>query len=388
MAEKIDWTGVICALGRGFSEKTAEHDATDTFVTESYAALQSNGVFAAGVPAELGGGGASHADLCEMIREVAHHCSSTALALSMHTHLVASMAYIWRSGNKAMEPLLHRVATEGLILVTSGASDWLTGSGQFEKVDGGYRLTGRKRLLQWRSGGSRAADDGVYDDPQAGPIVVHVPLALDAPGVSVLDTWHVLGMRGTGSNDIQLEDVFIPDAAMSGVRRPAGKWHPFVHIVTLIVLPLIYAAYRGIAETARRPRNRDGKEQKERPERGVHRRRDGEPACHGPTRPRESYRAGNVIATRPGDDQRRPDPTDHSHERRHADGRKGDGGGWRRGILPERQLTRGCSVTSRAPAITCCRKSRRRATRGGYYWASISTRSLGRRIPDLSRLIW
>jgi len=251
MAEQMDWIGIVRALGRGFSEKTAEHDATDTFVTESYAALQSNGVFAAGVPAELGGGGASHAELCEMIREVAHHCSSTALALSMHTHLVASMAYIWRSGNTAVEPLLHRVATEGLILVTSGASDWLAGSGQFEKVDGGYRLTGRKRFCSGAPAGHVLLTTGVYDDPQEGPIVVHVPLALDAPGVTVLDTWHVLGMRGTGSNDIQLEGVFIPDAAMSGVRRPAGKWHPFVHIVTLIALPLIYAAYRGIAETAR-----------------------------------------------------------------------------------------------------------------------------------------
>ena len=57
MAEKIDWIGIVRALGPGFAEKTAEHDATDTFVTESYAALQSNGVFTAGVPAELGGGG-------------------------------------------------------------------------------------------------------------------------------------------------------------------------------------------------------------------------------------------------------------------------------------------------------------------------------------------
>jgi alkylation response protein AidB-like acyl-CoA dehydrogenase len=220
-------------------------------VTESYAALQNNGVFAAGVPAELGGGGASHAELCETIREIAHCCSSTALALSMHMHLVASMAYMWRSGNKAAEPMLRRVATEGLILVSTGGSDWLAGSGKFEKVDGGYRLTGRKVFCSGAPAGHVLMTTGVYDDPQEGPIVFHVPLALDAPGVTVLDTWHVLGMRGTGSNDIQLEGVFIPDTAMSGVRRTAGKWHPSVHLITLVALPLIYAAYRGIAETAR-----------------------------------------------------------------------------------------------------------------------------------------
>lgn len=79
------------------------------------------------------------AELCETIREIAHCCSSTAPALSMHMHLVASMAYMWRSGNKAAEPMLRRVATEGLILVSTGGSDWLAGSGKFEKVDGGWR---------------------------------------------------------------------------------------------------------------------------------------------------------------------------------------------------------------------------------------------------------
>jgi len=55
-------------------------------VAEHDAALRAAGAFSAGVPSELGGGGASHADLCAMVRELAHHCSSTALAFSMHTH--------------------------------------------------------------------------------------------------------------------------------------------------------------------------------------------------------------------------------------------------------------------------------------------------------------
>jgi acyl-CoA dehydrogenase len=69
--------------------------------------------------------------------------------------------------------------------------------------------------------------------------------------VKVLDTWRVLGMRGTGSHDVQLEGVFVPDAAAGGVRRPAGKWHPSVHVVCLVALPVVYAAYLGVAEAAR-----------------------------------------------------------------------------------------------------------------------------------------
>ena len=47
-----------------------------------------------------------------MIRELARHCSSTALAASMHTHVVATMAYNWRAGNKGPEAMLRKVAAE------------------------------------------------------------------------------------------------------------------------------------------------------------------------------------------------------------------------------------------------------------------------------------
>src|SRR5258707_15133305 len=112
MAEKIDWVSMASELGAGLAARTAEHDENDSFVAENYAALKEKGFFAAGGPAELGGGDASHAELCEMIRVLARQCSSTGLATSMHTHLVATLSWIWRSGNKAPEGMLKRVAAE------------------------------------------------------------------------------------------------------------------------------------------------------------------------------------------------------------------------------------------------------------------------------------
>jgi acyl-CoA dehydrogenase len=92
---------------------------------------------------------------------------------------------------------------------------------------------------------------GIYDDPKDKPTVIHFPIALEAAGVKVLDTWRTLGMRGTGSHDVQLDEVFLPDAAMAGLHRPAGKWHPFLHVVAMAALPVIYSAYLGVAEAAR-----------------------------------------------------------------------------------------------------------------------------------------
>lgn len=246
-----DWSGIARELGPTFAERAAAHDANDAFVADNYAMLKEHGVFKAAVPAELGGGGASVSELCGMIRDLGHYCSSTALAASMHTHVAAMMSYLWRSGNKAPEPLLRRVASEGLVLVSSGGSDWLAGSGRLEKVEGGYKMTGRKIFGSGVPAGHVLMTTGIYDDPKDGPTVIHFGLPLNAPGVKVLDTWRALGMRGTGSHDIEIDGVFLPDAVMGGVRRPPGKWHLAVHTSALVALPIIYSAYLGVAEAAR-----------------------------------------------------------------------------------------------------------------------------------------
>jgi alkylation response protein AidB-like acyl-CoA dehydrogenase len=249
--ERTDWVKVVDELGPELAARTAGHDEDDSFVAEGYAALKQRGAFKAGVPAELGGGGLSHAELCDLVRRLAHHCSSTALAFSMHTHLVATLSYLWRSGNKGPEPLLRRVAAENLVLVSTGGSDWLQGSGKLEKVEGGYRLTGRKIFSSGVPAGDVLMTTGVYQDPKDGPTVFHFPVSLKAEGVKILDTWRALGMRGTGSHDIELEGVFLPDAVMGGVRRVAGKFHPFMDTVTLVAFPVFFAAYLGVAEAAR-----------------------------------------------------------------------------------------------------------------------------------------
>src|SRR5436305_14867206 len=59
-----------------------------------------------------------------------------------------------------------------------------------------------------------------------------------------------MGMRGSGSHDVELKNVFVPDAAISG-RREQCKWHMLFHIISMIAFPLIYSAYLGVAEGAR-----------------------------------------------------------------------------------------------------------------------------------------
>ncbi len=132
-------------LGPVFARRASETVDEDQFVAENFALLKSSGLLEAGVPMELGGGGADISELAAMLRTLAYHCGSTALAFAMHTHQVAVPAWRWTHQKAtAVEPLLRRIATERIQLVSSGSSDWLAGSGKAEKVDGGYRITARK----------------------------------------------------------------------------------------------------------------------------------------------------------------------------------------------------------------------------------------------------
>lgn len=237
-------------LAPRFAERAVEHDETDSFVARNYAELKAARFFSAGVPVSLGGGGASYAELCEVIRKLAHACGSTALALSMHFHLIAALVWKWRHANAPVEDFLKRVAREELVLVSSGGSDWLESSGHAVEVEGGYRINARKIFSSGCPAGDLLMTSAVFDDPQAGPTVLHFPILLKDSHVKILPTWRTLGMRGTGSHDILIKDAFVPASAVAA-RRPRGRWHPALHVVAKAALPLVYSAYLGLAEKAR-----------------------------------------------------------------------------------------------------------------------------------------
>jgi len=247
---KAYWTGLMHTIGPGFAERADRFDANDTFVAENLAELKEKGVLAAGVPAELGGGGASYPELCEMLRVLGRYCGSTALTLSMHTHPLATIVWRWHRDPAPFERILQRVASERLQLVTSGASDWLDGSGVAVRVEDGWRITATKRFASGSPVGDLLMTTAVDATSEPEPVVLHFAIPLATEGVTVLDNWRTLGMRGTGSHDVVIEDVHVAEAAIS-MRRPPGKWVPQFQLMQMIALPLILGCYVGVAEAMR-----------------------------------------------------------------------------------------------------------------------------------------
>lgn len=240
------------SLTKVFAERAADNDENDRFVADNYADLKTSGLISAGVPSDLGGGGASIRELCDVLKIIGGACGSTGLAFSMHTHQVAIPAWRWYNQEPARDvvaPLLRRVADERIVLLSSGGSDWIGGSGVAEKVEGGYRITARKMF----SSGAPAGDllmTGAISEEDGERIVLHFGVPMSAPEVTILDTWRTLGMRGTGSHDIKIDGLFIPDDKIP-MRRKVGEWHPAFHMIATIAFPLIYSAYLGVAQSAR-----------------------------------------------------------------------------------------------------------------------------------------
>jgi alkylation response protein AidB-like acyl-CoA dehydrogenase len=250
-ATPLEILAIAKEIGPKFAERARSAGDDDVFVSENYKDLRASGLVEAGVPVDLGGRGADVGQLCAMIRELAHHCGSTALAFAMHTHQVAIPAWRWTHQQAApVAPLLKRVAAERIILLSSGGSDWIEGSGKAERVEGGYKITARKVFTSGSPSGDLLMTGAVLEGEPEGPLVLHFGVPMKSQHVCVPLTWKALGMRGTGSNDVVIDGHFVPEEGVA-LRRKQGEWHMLFHIISMVAFPIIYAAYLGVAESAR-----------------------------------------------------------------------------------------------------------------------------------------
>lgn len=229
-------------------ERAARSDAQDTFVSENYAELKQKKLFSMLVPEALGGGGASYRDACEAIRGLSQSCAATALALSMHMHLLAATVFRYKQGLPVTK-LLEKIAATEAVLVSTGATDWVNSNGSAKSFEGGYRVSARKIFGSGCPRGDILITSFAAEEEPEGPSVIHCAVPLSAEGVSLRDDWHTLGMRGTGSHSVELRDVFVPAASVS-LKRPKNKWHPAWDIALGLAPPLYMAAYVGLAESA------------------------------------------------------------------------------------------------------------------------------------------
>jgi alkylation response protein AidB-like acyl-CoA dehydrogenase len=238
------------ACGPVLAEHAARHDRDGTWVAESFQHVKDAGLLKIAVPTELGGDGATIREVAMVQRELAKYCGSTALASSMHQHVTAFTAWRYRRNLPGAEATLKRIVDDGIVLVSTGGGDFTRPRGEAVKVDGGYKVSGRKLFASQSPVGSVLSTMFVYDDPERGKRVLNMAVPVNVEGVTVHDNWNTLGMRGTGSNDVSIDGVFVPEDKVLA-DRPYDELDPPLQVICSIAFPIITAVYLGVAEGAR-----------------------------------------------------------------------------------------------------------------------------------------
>jgi len=216
-----------------FRARAAGYDRENRFFQEDFDDLRSAGYLKMAVPRELGGLGFTLADVARETRRVATYAPATALGTNMHNYWVGVAADLWRAGDKSLEWVLQEAAA-GEVFAAGHAESGndiplLLSTSKAERVDGGWRITGRKAFGSltpvWTRLGVHAMD---LSNPSA-PKIVHAFIPRKTEGLSIKETWDVLGMRATRSDDTVLEGAFVPDKYVARVvAAGAGGMDHFV----------------------------------------------------------------------------------------------------------------------------------------------------------------
>ncbi len=161
---------------------------------ETVDALVASHLIRLGVPSRFGGLGSDYDQAYAVAAELARGCAASAWCYSLWT------VHAWMVGHFPERAQTEFYANGPDVLCSSSFA--ATKSVQAEPCDGGLRLSGR---WEFSSGSDHAS---WFLLGTGAPGVLSLVARQD---VEVLDTWHASGLCGSGSHDVQVHDVFVPD---------------------------------------------------------------------------------------------------------------------------------------------------------------------------------
>jgi alkylation response protein AidB-like acyl-CoA dehydrogenase len=201
---------------------STEFDRLRKLPEDIVAALRAAGIFRMNMPRSWGGPELTPMDQVEVIE-----------TLSWGDASVGWCSFIWcDSGiySGYLEDDVARALYPDLDMAQSG---WVYPGGGAERVDGGYRLSGRWIFGSGSNHCDRLAAGFVVTrdgQPEPGPDGrPQWKIALARPEqFEILDTWFTMGLKGTGSTDYVAKDLFVPAEHVFELggkpKRPGAIW--------------------------------------------------------------------------------------------------------------------------------------------------------------------
>ena len=165
--------------------------------SETVAVLIASGLMRVGNPVRFGGLGHDYDAVLDVTMELGKACGATAWCYAVW------QSHNWMIGNFPLQTQ-EDYYSGGPDTIASTAVSVVQASAV--QVDDGYRLSGRWNLS---SGCDSAQWFLLAAQSQAAP-PQRLMMLVPAEQVQIIDNWHVSGLRGTGSKDVSVEDVFVP----------------------------------------------------------------------------------------------------------------------------------------------------------------------------------
>ncbi|WP_438348024.1 acyl-CoA dehydrogenase family protein [Paenibacillus sp. FA6] len=197
-----------------FAERAPKHDKEGSFPFDNFKDLRDAGYLKLTVPKKYGGEELSLYEMLLAQERVARGDGSTALAVGWHMALILSLRFTNRWSEEFFARFSAEVVQDGAV-INHFASEQATGSptrgGKPQttavKVDGGWSISGRKTFSTLSPIVEHfTISAGIEGNDEVGEFFVR-----KGPGFSLEETWDTLGMRATGSHDVILDNVFVPD---------------------------------------------------------------------------------------------------------------------------------------------------------------------------------
>jgi len=197
-----------------------EIDREQRYPTEHIQTFVDAGLTGMLVPEEFGGAGLSMEAICAITEEISAACSSTGAILAAHA-LGAVPVLLAGTPDQKRELLgdLLRGSSISFALTEVGAgSDAAAIRTTAVEVDGGFRLDGEK-VYVGNGGASKHYVTFAKTDPEAGPRGITAFLVnTEMPGVTIDRYEDKMGIRGTKTSNLKLENVVVPSEAVLGER--------------------------------------------------------------------------------------------------------------------------------------------------------------------------
>lgn len=243
--DRNELVGRVRALGPVLAERAVRYDREASFPFENFADFRDRGLLALCVPSEYGGLGASYADYVRVSEEIGRYCGATALTFNMHNATMLwcgqvadalTMSASERSDHERIRAEMFRGVVEDGCIHSQPFSEGLAPGAtagvatRARPVEGGWRVTGRKIFASL----SGAADFyNVICQVPGEDTIRFLGVPSGAEGVTIVDDWDPLGMRGTVSRTLLMDDAFVPAAnewLPAGIYNQAAERYPWLFL--------------------------------------------------------------------------------------------------------------------------------------------------------------